>query len=330
MSNRAFLIFILLALSAVFSCSETALFSLSRSEVAKFKASKSKFAKNIIEALSRPRQLLVSILLGNELINVSIAIMMTGIMYELLDDVSWQAKILASVLVSTPLIVVLGEVIPKNIGIRFASSLAPICALFIRSTAYFLSPIRKVILKLADSAVKIFGGRPEEIRSMIVEEEFRQMVELGLDEGNIAEGESELIHHVFDMADVTVEQIMTPKEGIFAIALNSDIESAMREIRTTKFSRIPVYDTGPDDIVGILHVRDLFSVMRRRKVAKVRDVENIIRPAYFAPLREKIEQILKDFQKMKVHMAIIIDEKRKPAGVVTMEDIFGALFEGDQ
>lgn len=326
MALRIIIILALLLLSAFFSCSETALFSLSRSEVARFKNSKNWFYKNVLDALANPRQLLVSILLGNELVNVAIAILIAAITYELLPKMDWQPKILISVAVSTPLIVVIGEVIPKNIGIRFASSLSLVCAVFIRAFSYLLSPVRNLLLKLADRAIIFFHGKPENIRSMIMEEEFRQLVEMGRDEGSLGEAEGELIHRVFDMADKTVEEIMTPKEAIFSVALGDDITAVLSQVRTNQFSRIPVYDSGHDDIVGILHVRDLFSVMRRRRINKVHDVENIIRPAFFAPLNTTLEEILREFQKLKAHMAIITDNQRRPIGVVTMDDVFATLF----
>jgi CBS domain containing-hemolysin-like protein len=328
MSVRIIVILTLLALSAFFSCSETSLFSLSRSEVQNFKSSKSKFAKNVLDLLSKPRHLLVSILLGNELVNVAIAILVAALIYEVIPGVAWQTKVLISVMVSTPLIVVVGEVIPKNVGVRFSPFLAPICALFIRIFSFALAPFRSLLLKLADKVVALSGGNPKDIRSMILEEEFRQMVDLGCDEGTIIEAEGELIHSLFEMADKAVEDVMTPKEGIFSVSLNSDVGQVMALIKSTQFSRIPVYDSDPDDIVGILHIRDLFSIMRRRRVEKIRDVENIVRPAFFAPQSLKLEEILSEFQRLKVHMAIIIDPTRKPVGVVTMEDIFGALSEG--
>lgn len=329
MSGRITFIFILLLLSAFFSCSETSLFSMSRSEVAKFKSSNNRLAKIVLNALSNPRQLLVSILLGNEIVNVAIAILIAGFIYDLLSELAWQTKVVISVAVSTPLIVVVGEVIPKNIGIRFASNLATTCAVFISAFSKIMAPLRALLLKLADWFISLFGGKPKYVRSMIMEEEFRSMVDLGCDEGSIGEAEGELIHNVFDLADKTVGSVMTPKEGMFALSLNEEITAAMSQIRTTQFSRIPVYDADTDDIVGILHIRDLFSIIRRRKVHKVRDVENIIRPAYFAPVSTSLEQILKEFQRLKMQMAIVVDKNRKPVGIVTMEDIFNALFEGE-
>lgn len=326
MALRIIIILALLLLSAFFSCSETALFSLSRSEVARFKNSKNWFYKNVLDALANPRQLLVSILLGNELVNVAIAILIAALIYELMPKMQWQPKILISVAVATPLIVVIGEVIPKNIGIRFASALSLGCAVFIRAFSYLLSPIRNLLLRLADRAIIFFRGRPEDIRSMIMEEEFRQLVEVGRDEGSLGEAEGELIHRVFDMADKTVEEIMTPREAIFSVSLGDDTKTVLAQVRTNQFSRIPVCDTDYDDIVGILHVRDLFSVMRRRQINKIRDVENIIRPAFFAPLHTTLEEILRDFQRLKTHMAIITDNQHRPAGIVTMDDIFAALF----
>lgn len=322
------LIILLVLLSASFSCSETSLFSLSRSEVAGFKSQKGFLAKSIIQALVNPRKLLVSILLGNELANVAISILIAGVVYRMLTGYTWQSKVFISIAISTPIIVVISEVIPKNIGIRFAQFLAPACAIFIRTFAWLLSPIRILLLKMADMTIKLFGGNPNMIRSMIMEEEFRQMVDVGSDEGSIGEAEGELIHNVLDLADTPVESIMTPRDAVFALALNDDLSKAMAEARSTQFSRIPIYDSDLDDVVGVLHLRDLFSVVRKRRVSKIRDIEEIIRPAYFIKTGTKLEQLLNEFQKLKVHMAIVTDNNHKLAGVVTMEDLFSSLFEG--
>jgi putative hemolysin len=321
-------IILLLALSASFSGSETSLFSLSRSEVAKFRAMNNVFARNVTQVLSHPRKLLVSILLGNELVNVAIAILVAGLVYDAFFYISWQVKLLLSVAVSTPLIVIIGEVIPKNIGIRYASFLAQPCAFYIKWFSWVLAPLRWLLLKMADGVIKLAGGSPKNVRSMIMEEEFRQLVELGCSEGSIGEAEGELIHSLLDMADKKAEDVMTPREAIFAVSLNEELDTAMAGIRTSHFARIPVYDTDPDDIVGILHVRDMFAILRRRKIKRIRDIEQIIRPAYFMQGRSTLEQVLRDFQRLKVHMGIVIDDSRRPVGIITMEDMFSALFEG--
>lgn len=326
--ERIIAIAFLLMLSASFSGSETALFSLSRSEFARFKSSGSRFAKHLIDALAQPRRLLVSILLGNEVVNVAISIVVAGLIYDLMPYSSWQAKMLVSVLVSTPLIVVIGEVIPKNVGIRYASFFALPSAVYIKWFSWFLSPLRRLLLKLADKFIILFGGKPDDVRSMIMEEEFRQMVELGCSEGYIEESESELIHSLLDMADKKAEEVMTPKEALFTVSLKDDITSVLSAIKTGRFARIPICDSGPDDIVGVMHVRDLFAVLSKRNIQSMGDVEDIIRPAYFVPAEFTIEQVLGDFQRMKVHMGIVVDVTKRPIGVITMEDIFQALFEG--
>jgi len=327
MAEQILLITFLLILSGSFSGSETALFSLTRSEVAAFKRSGTVLAKSVLDALSHPRRLLLSILIGNELVNVAISILIAGLVYDMVPDMLWQLKVLLAVVVSTPLVVVIGEVIPKNVGIRFASFFAVPCAIYIKWFSWLMSPIRRMLLKLADKFIILFGGKPNDVRSMIMEEEFRQMVELGCSEGNLEEAEGELIHSLLDMADKKAEEVMTPREALLAVSLNEDIDSAISLVRTSRFARIPVYDSDPDDIVGILHVRELFSVLRKRRIKKIRDVEDIIRSAYFISAEETLEQVLKDFQKLKMHMGIVVDKAKRPIGVLTMEDVFSTLFE---
>jgi len=326
--DRLGLIIFLLAVSGSFSGSETALFSLSRSELARFKSMQNRWGKAVIDALSEPRKLLVSIMLGNEVVNVGMSVVIASLTYSLFPDLSWQAKMIVSIAITTPILVVLGEVIPKNLGVRFASFIAIPGALFVTTFSAALAPLRMILLKLTDWFIMLFGGKPDDVRSMILEEEFRQMVELGCSEGTLEEGEGELIQSVFDMADKTVEEIMTPKEGMMSVSIKDDVKSAISRVKMTRFSRIPVYDADPDDIVGILHVRDMFALLRRHKVIKIAEMEDVIRPALFISQNTTIENLLRDFQARKIHMGIVVDGARKPVGVVTMDDIFGALFRG--
>lgn len=327
MAFNIILICVLLACSALFSCSETTLFSLSRSQLKRFKGSKSPFARYVIAALSRPREVLVGILLGNELVNVAIAILVAATVYDLMVDFPWQTAVLTAVVVSTPLIVILGEVLPKNIGVRFAAQLAPILVVPLRLFTTITKPAQTILLWLANHAITLFKGDPRQVRSLIMEEEFRQIVDLSLEEGAIHRAEGELIHRMFDMADTAIDTIMTPKERIFSLPLDAGIDDAMEQIRVTQFSRIPVYLGDPDDIVGILYIRDLFPALRNQRIKKLRDLEEIVRPAYFVPHHTTVETMLSEFKKTKIHIAIVVDKAKMPIGIVTMDDIFGAILE---
>lgn len=319
-------IIIMLLLSALFSCSETAFFSLTRAQLSKLKRSNKGYARQIIKVLKNPRETLITILLGNELVNVAIAIAVASAVYDVFGPVSWKVSTLVSILIAAPLILVFGEVVPKNIAVRFPMGLVPFLVVPIRIFYQIVLPVRFLLSKFADQMVIFFGGDPELVGSMIMEEEFRQMVDLVRREGALEEGESELIHRIFELGNKKVGDIMTPVGEIFRLPLDYPLEKIVQEMREVQYSRVPVYRNQHDDIMGTLHSRDVFKLYRGRQRGHMQDVEEIVRPIHFVGEGMSIENLLSDFQKLKVHIAIVLDVGNHIVGLVTMDDIFGLLF----
>jgi len=319
------IILVLLFLSAFFSCSETAFFSLTRAELEKLRKSKRGFARQVIKVLKKPRETLITISMGNDLVNVAFAITVASVIYDILGSMHWKMSTLISIAITTPFVLVFGEVIPKNIAIRYARGLAPYLV-GPRLFSKLVFPLRYPLTKFADQIVLIFGGDPGQVRSMIMEEEFRQLVDLGFKEGVLEEGESELIHRVFELGNKKVADIMTPAGEMFRLSIDDHLEKVIREMRATQYNRVPVYHTNSNDIVGILHSREIFKLYRTRQRGHMRDLEEIVRPVHFVREDEVIEDVLSDFQRLKTHMAIVLDKRNKVSGLVTMDDIFRLLF----
>lgn len=324
MTSRFFLLFILLCCSAFFSAAETVLFSLSRIQIHRFKTSKSRAERSVVECIRKPRPWLATILFGNELVNVSISIIGASIIsYYFYYDVRIQTLIAVAII--TPIILLFGEILPKNIAIRLSPQLAPIMVVPLSLFYSLIKPFRSAMTKIADAFVALLGGHPEKSRPMIVEEEYRRLVDLGRKEGVIVEEEREMIHKVFDFSEKVVADIMTPAGHIFALSINLPYEQIISEIKATQFSRIPVYEDDINNIIGILHVRDLFGFHRRRKAGGGKDIHSLIRKPLFVSLNKKIEELLNDFRKSGIHMAIVADDK-DVKGLVTMDDVLEELF----
>lgn len=323
---KIIVLFILLLLSALFSCSETAFFSLTRTELHSLNSSKKSFAKKIINLLKRPRNTLITILLGNELVNVAFAIVVASVVYDLLGSVSWKVSTIVSICISVPMILIFGEILPKNIAVRHARILAPVLAYPIRFFFQFVFPVRVLLTKFADKMVVLFGGDPGQVGSMIMEEEFRQIVDLGYKEGVLEEGELELIHRIFELGNRTVSEIMTPVGKITQLSLERSVDEIVGEIRKAQFSRVPVYRSDPDNIIGVLHSRDVFRLYRSRQQGRMQELDEIVRPIHTVRKKTAIEDLLSEFQKLKVHLAIVLDDSRSVVGLVTMDDIFRLLF----
>lgn len=314
---------LLLGYSAFFSCSETAFFSLSRVALNRLRAETGYAARRLVQMLKQPRETLIGILLGNEITNITIAIAAAEGMNHLVPD-PWVGP-LVSVAVTTPLVVVFGEVLPKNFAIGLASRISLWLGVPMSMFLMVTTPIRWVLTRIADAGVRLFGGDPRQVRSMIIEEEFRHMVDLGTASGALSPSEGALIHGVFAFGDLTVAQVMTTAERMFRLPLNWPHERILEEVRQAQFSRVPVYQDDPDDIVGLIYVRDLLSLQRGREHGVMRELESIVRPVLFVAPTMRLEEVLLEFQRTKLHMAVVIDTPQHVVGLVTLDDVLDAL-----
>lgn len=318
------LLIILFLCSAFFSGSETALFSLSRVELHKFRESRSRSAKNLVKALKKPRQTLVTILLGNEFANISISIAGAAMINRLLQS-SVESETLIAVATITPLVLVFGEIIPKNLSLRYAKQLSQMMIWPLKFFHDLITPIRVVLTWFADEMVRLFGGSAEAVDGMIMEQEYRRLIDLGRKEGVIVEKERELIHNVFEFSDKVVRHIMTNAERIFLLPIDLPYESLMDEIKSTQFSRVPFYDGDRSNIIGVLHVRDLLPFHRRRRGGEDVDMRDQLNPPLFVGPDTPLETLLREFQRTHVHMAIVRDGEAV-RGLVTMDDVLEELF----
>jgi putative hemolysin len=319
------IIFVLLmGSSAFFSSSETALFSLSRVQLHRFKEEGGSSAGKLIALLRAPRQTLVTILFGNELANICISIVGAA-MINRIFFLGIEAETVVAVAIITPIVMVACEIVPKNIALRYADILAPIMVFPIHLFYRVITPLRVMLTWFAKKMVILFGGDLERGESMIMEDEFRRLVDIGRKEGAIEEEEREIIHKVFEFTDKRIGDIMTPAERIFMLPIDLPYERLMEEIRSTQFSRVPFYEGERANVIGVLHVRDLFSFDMRRG-AGGGDIRTLMRPMVVVDTKAPLEDLLKEFQKGRAHMALVIDEGGYIKGLVTMDDVLEEIF----
>lgn len=326
MFSKIIIFLLLLGCSAFFSSSETALFSLSKVQIFRFKELAKSSSLRVIEALRRPRDTLVTILLGNELVNVSMSIVGAAMISTLFANHSAEAQTFLAIVMVTPIVLTFGEIVPKNIALRYAPQLAPILIVPLGVFHRFVAPLRYVLTAIADRMIRLFGGSPEAGAPMIMEEEFRRLVDLGRKEGVIFEEEREIIHNVFEFTNKNVGDIMTPVDRLFLLPIDMPFEALMEEIKCTQFSRVPFYAGEREHIIGILHVRDLFSYSLKRKAGTAPELHDLLRPPLFVNKELPLEELLREFQRTHMHMAIVLDEKATLLGVVTMDDVQMELF----
>lgn len=310
----------LIVLSGFFSSSEAALFSLTSLHVHKMREEKFPFAASVQKLLAAPKRLLITIIVGNEIVNILISTLAAGLFIGLFGA---KGAGLA-VLFTAPMLLIFAEAIPKNIAktgpMQSASFVAPLMSL----VSVLERPIVFVLEKLSGLILKPFLEKEPAGEPSVMEGEFRTLIDVGHEEGIIDKNQRDLIHRVFDLEDTEVGEIMTPRVDMFCLPLTLSLEEAKKEIVRHGYSRIPIYGEDRDDIIGVLYAKDLLTDISNGRPAA--DTAMLLRKPYFIPLEKSAGSLLKDFQTRKLHLAIIVDEYGGIAGLVTMEDILESLF----
>jgi CBS domain containing-hemolysin-like protein len=308
---RLVLLAAVILLSASFAGSETALFSLSPLTLKRLRKEGHPQAAPLQRLASRPRELLSSLLIGNEFSDVAASVLAASIAVSLLGDLGQ----LVAIAVMVPLMMLVGEVLPKVTAalnpVRFASAVVRPVALWVRLVA----PVRWV----ADRLLVLLPGRPEE-QGRILEEEFLKWVRSSHKEGLVQEVEREFIENVIAFERTTLSEVMTPRTDIFALEVTTPVDEAVARLRRRHFSRVPVYAKEEDNVIGILHAKDLLGRPRAG------DLRPLLRPVRFAPETKRAEAMLWEMQKRRLHMVVVVDEYGGLAGLVTLDDLLEELF----
>jgi len=316
---RSILLGILLAFSAFFAACEAAFFSLNPAQLAIIKETRGRGGQLINFLLEKPRELLITIYIGNELVNIAISALVTSIALKLFGDIG----LAIAIGVGTFLILMFGEIVPKSLSLNFAEKFALFAARPLNLFYRLVFPIQKRFTRLAEIIMSGIGILPKSKDNRISDEEFTSMVELGKDEGVIDAEESELIHNVMEFGEKTVGDVMTPKIDMFVLNANDTMEEILPKILENFYSRVPVYDEKEENIIGILLTKTL---IRHRHQPKGKfNLKNIVKPLISVPESRKIKDMLQDFKKLKRHMAIVLDEFGSVSGLVTLEDILEEL-----
>ncbi len=314
------LLAVLFLLSGFFAASEAALFSLTSLHLHKMREERFPFLSFVEKLLSYPRKLLITIIVSNEVVNIVLSTLMTGLLIRQIGD---RGKWVA-IAITMPLLLVFGEAVPKTLArtspLQFSSLTAPVVSL-VSTIAY---PIIWALEKISGWIISPFRGGGAPPRDILMEGDLRTLVDIGYEEGVLDKSQRDLIHQVFDLDDTEVGEIMTPRVDMFCLPLTLDLRDVRQEIIRHGLSRIPVYDQDPDDIVGILYARDLLTGVSVN--GTLPPIASLLKKPYFIPLEKSAGGLLRDFQSRKMHMAIIVDEYGGIAGLVTMEDILEGLF----
>ncbi len=303
----------LVALSAIFSGSEIALISLSESKVNELASARVANSKLLKKLKKDPHKLLITILIGNNLVNVGASAYATVIFTELFGS----SGIGAATGIMTFLLLIFGEITPKAFAHQHAIGVSLFMARPIYVMQILLFPFVWIFEKIVYVANKILGTG---VGQTVTEGEIVAMLNIGAKEGSIEKQEKELIENVLEFNDIEVEEVMTPRVSIEALDSEMTIQEAVDFAIQHSHSRLPVYKKDLDHIVGIITIKELLKHFDEHHPRKKIKSLNLNLPLY-VPFSKKINQLFREFQRKHIHIAIVIDEHGGTAGLVTMEDL---------
>lgn len=323
-------IFLLILLLGFFSASEVAVLSTRKSRVKELADEGNRNAAMLLEFQNNPERFLATIHVGAVFSLLLASVLAAAMGFQHLAPALQQSGtpwIMESssylslgiiVIAMGFLVVVFGELVPKSLALRFAERVALSVAPSIRLLEGFFRYPAKLLIFASNVFLSPLKDKTSFTESRISEEEFKLMLEEGTKSGVIDKTEHELIESIFEFTDTTAKEVMIPRPDVVALDINMPRDTLFKIVLEEGYSRMPVYRDTIDNVIGMVHTKDLLGLMEYRDVIILQD---IVRPAYFVPETKKISQLMRELQERKIHMAVVIDEFGGTEGIVTMEDI---------
>lgn len=345
MLTEILILITLILLNAFFASSEIALISLNDNKI-KFMAKEgNKTAKILVNLLSEPSRFLATIQIGitlagflasafaSESFTERLVIALEPFHLPISDVLLKNICVLVITMILSYFTLVFGELIPKRVAMKKYEIIAMFVARPLFTLLKITLPFVKFLTFSTNIFVRIFGINPHEKDEAITEEEIRMMVDVGEEEGTIHETEKVMINNIFEFNNKIVADSMTHRTDMEVLPINASLTEVLAFIKEKKYSRTPVYDETIDNIVGILYSKDIIKTLNEFGQMTNFDLKTILRKAYHVPSSKRIDELFKEFQKSKNHVAIVLDEYGGTAGLVSLEDlleeIVGNIFDED-
>jgi putative hemolysin len=312
---------ILLLLSAFFSSSETAFLSCRKIRIRHLMEEGNKKAGLIHKMMEEPDKLVAAIVIGNNIVNVTASAIATSLAITIFGS----EGIGVAIGVMTFLILLVGEITPKGVAVKNAERLSLAFAKPLYYLTKVLSPVATVLTAITKFVIRLMGGTLDR-SPFLAEGEFKTLLTVAEEEGSLEESERERLYNVFEFSDTVVKEVMTPRTDMVCLDIQASLDEARDIAVRTGYSRIPVYEENVDHITGILYAKDLL-----QHPDDTHRLQDILREPYFIPETKKVDELLQEMQKSKIHLAIVVDEYGGTAGIVTIEDlleeIVGEIFD---
>ncbi len=310
-------IILLIACSSFFSATETAYSSASKARLSTLADNGNKKAKKALAILDRYDKALSTILVGNNIVNIACSALATLLFVYFFGDAMGT---LLSTVVITIVVLICGEVLPKNFAKENSEKICMSTAGALSFLMVIITPVSFLLLQIKKAFEKVVKSNDNQ--PTVTEDELKFIVESIEEEGVLEEQESELVQSALEFDEKTAYDILTPRVDMVAIDISDSIEEIMSMIISERYSRIPVYEDNIDNIIGILHTRDFLETILKTPEP---DIRELIQPAYFIYRSKKLSALLADFKYKRLHIAVVTDDYGGTLGIVTMEDLLEQL-----
>nr|MBU1328838.1 hemolysin family protein [Candidatus Omnitrophota bacterium] len=306
---------ILLLIGALTAASETAVIAASIIKLRRLAADGSKTAKTILKILETPEKFFGTILVANNIVDALIASIVTVIIISFMGGHS--KSILLATIISSFLIIIF-EVAAKTLSAKNPVRIALSFSGTVKYLIIILSPVVRILSVITNFIVNLIGGKTKGKPSLVVEDEIKALIRIGEEESPRYKDKYKMLSKVFEFSNTVVKTVMIPKDRMILINIDANIEDILDKVLESGHSRLPVYKDNPDNIIGVINMKDLLNLSVNRDLVILHD---IIYPPIFVPDSKNVAELLKEFQKGHTHLAIVIDSYGKIQGLVTMEDL---------
>ncbi|HTZ11740.1 MAG TPA: hemolysin family protein [Candidatus Margulisiibacteriota bacterium] len=308
-------IFIFALLSFIFSASETSVIALSKIRLRHMLKKGVRHAPSVQRLVVKMDKFIAAILIGNNFVTIAMSALITAYFVDLLG---YKWGVIIATLVSGTFILIICEVTPKILATKHTEKVALLVAPLMDILVNVFDPVVRLFIGISNFILKAFRVSTTKRSPLITEEELRLMIEVGKEEGVLSEEENKMLHRIFEFGDTLVKDVMVARDKIVAVNVNTSSDELLDVFVEEGHARLPVYEGSIDNIVGIIYARDLLYILRDKSLFMLSD---LVHDIYRAPANMRVNELLRKFQSDKIQIALIIDERNKAIGLVTLEDL---------
>lgn len=313
---------LLMVLSGFFSSSETSLFSLNKLQLEQMRRDDNHRIGLIERMLSEPRRLIVTILIGNEFVNVAASVISAAIVIQLFGA----DNKLFNLFIMVPILLLVGEITPKTLAIRNNVAFATAQSRPIDLFARLITPLRWLVRIVAEWFTTLIVGHELTRSSIVTRDMVRTLAQEAVGDGVLDKDEARYIEQIFDFGNRTVEDVMTSRSMVLFMPFDMPISEMVAELKRTRHTKVPIYIEHRDSVQGMLHARDLLSADLSQLEEHPETLRDILREPYFVPETKPISDLFHTFRKRRLSVALAVDEYGGVTGLISMEDLLECIF----